>query len=178
LRDALTRFGRWVADNDIDADGPFRAARDLLLRRPPGVSGTVAGSVLQHVDEDSLQSAVRLAAELDCGCLPIQGPPGSGKTYIAARVIVALAASGRRVGISANSHAVISHLLGEVMIAAREQGVTVRAIQKISDDEDGCADDDVQCTKSNDAVAAALADGDVDVVAGTAWLFSRSDLQD
>lgn len=178
LRDALARFGRWVADGDIDAAGPFRAARDLLLRLPPRVSGSEVGSVLQVGGEDSLEAVVRLTGALDGGCLSIQGPPGSGKTYIAARVIVALTASGHSVGISANSHAVIKHLLAEVMSAARDQGVTVRAIQKISDDEDGCTDADVKCTKSNDAVAAALADGDVNVVAGTAWLFSRADLYD
>ena len=177
LRDALARLGGWVAENGIDAGGPWRAARDLLLRLPPRLSGIAPGSDLVRSGEDSLQAAVRLSAALDGGCLPIQGPPGSGKTYIAARVVVALASSGRRVGISANSHAVISHLLAEVMVAARQEGATVRAIQKVSDDGDGCIDDGVTCTKSNDAVRSALADGDVNVVAGTAWLFSRVDLE-
>ena len=35
LPQALLRLGSWVADNGIDADGQWRAARDLLLRRPP-----------------------------------------------------------------------------------------------------------------------------------------------
>ena len=34
-RDAILRVGQWVAENGIDADGPYRAARDLLLRRMP-----------------------------------------------------------------------------------------------------------------------------------------------
>lgn len=31
----LLEIGRWIAANDIDASGEHRAARDLLLRRPP-----------------------------------------------------------------------------------------------------------------------------------------------
>ena len=34
-RDALMRLGDWVAEHGIDAPGPYRAGRDLLLRRPP-----------------------------------------------------------------------------------------------------------------------------------------------
>ncbi|HUQ51463.1 MAG TPA: AAA domain-containing protein, partial [Gammaproteobacteria bacterium] len=37
----LLEIGRWLAANDVDADGPHRAARDLLLKRPPRL---VAGS--------------------------------------------------------------------------------------------------------------------------------------
>src|SRR5262249_33705973 len=32
---SLMRLGEWVADHGIDGPGSFRAARDLLLRRPP-----------------------------------------------------------------------------------------------------------------------------------------------
>ncbi len=41
-RAALLRLGEWVAEHGIDAPGPWRAARDVLLRRPPSV-GQVAG---------------------------------------------------------------------------------------------------------------------------------------
>ena len=33
----LLEIGRWIAANGVDAAGPHRAARDLLLRRPPRV---------------------------------------------------------------------------------------------------------------------------------------------
>jgi uncharacterized protein len=35
IRDSLLRLGAWVADNGLDEQGPFRAQRDLLLRRVP-----------------------------------------------------------------------------------------------------------------------------------------------
>ena len=39
LADALFRLGSWIAGNGIDAPGPYRAARDLLLRRNPRLAG-------------------------------------------------------------------------------------------------------------------------------------------
>lgn len=185
MQGALLRFGRWVADNDADADGDYRAARDLLLRRPPrvtsatgmpGADGPVPVDRLVLDGEEMLDAAIRLATLLDGGCLPIQGPPGSGKTYISARVVVALVAGGKRVGISAHSHAVISNLLAEVVDCARERGVPVRAVQKVSEDDGDHVDEDVQRVTNNKEVLAALVDGEANVVAGTSWLFSREDL--
>ena len=45
-------------------------------------------------------------------------PPGSGKTYSAARMISTLLHAGRRVGITGTSHKVISNLLTAVLKAA------------------------------------------------------------
>src|SRR5262249_25895153 len=39
LAESLFRFGVWVAEHGIDAPGRYRAGRDLLLGRPPRVSG-------------------------------------------------------------------------------------------------------------------------------------------
>ncbi len=35
VADVLFRLGSWVSINGIDAQGSYRAARDLLLRRAP-----------------------------------------------------------------------------------------------------------------------------------------------
>ena len=48
------------------------------------------------------------------------GPPGFGKTYTGARMIVDLVAEGKRVGVVANSHKVIGKVLDEVAKAAIE----------------------------------------------------------
>jgi uncharacterized protein len=61
------------------------------------------------------------------------------------------------------------------MAAAREAGVPVRALQK-ADDLQRCADADVRCASSNTEVVDALDAGDVDLVAGTSWLFAREEL--
>ncbi len=57
----------------------------------------------------ALDAACRLVLALDGGCLAVQGPPGAGKTFTGARMIVALLAAGRRVGITATTHGAISN---------------------------------------------------------------------
>jgi len=84
LSDSLFRLGSWIAEHGIDAAGPYRAARDLLLRKRPTLH-TGAAQELCRPGEDLVSAATRLALELDHGVLPIQGPPGAGKTYTAAQ---------------------------------------------------------------------------------------------
>src|SRR5207302_2047960 len=116
--------------------------------------------------------AVLLAPHLNGTYLAIQGPPGSGKTTIGAEIVLELIKAGKRVGITANGHKVIGHLLDTVMEEAGRRGQLVRAMQK-ADERDRCASKEVQCTGSASTVEMALNDGDVDIVAGTSWLFAR-----
>ncbi|HYY29183.1 MAG TPA: TM0106 family RecB-like putative nuclease, partial [Chthoniobacterales bacterium] len=113
LADALFRVGSWVASHGIDAQGSYRAARDLLLRRSPRLAG--GSSIVVQANESDLEAAKRLVIALDHSVLPIQGPPGAGKTFTAARMICALVRLGKKVGITANSHKVIRNLLDEVI---------------------------------------------------------------
>jgi len=170
---SLLRIADGVVDHGIDGDGPYRAARDLLLRRSPRAPRLTEGPV-RAANETPLEAARRLGLELDGGVLAIQGPPGSGKTYTGARMIVALVAAGRRVGVTANSHKVIGHALDEIATAAREAGVVVRLGQKPSqEDPPTCPTARPLDSKE---VGAALRAGEVDVVGGTAWLWAREDV--
>src|SRR5580704_10407381 len=90
--------------------------------------------LLRKEGETSLAAALRLAIALDGGVLPIQGPPGSGKTYTGARMITAMVKAGLRVGVTANSHKVIRNLLDEVRKAADELGLDLTCIQKVSEE--------------------------------------------
>ena len=173
LPQALLRLGVWVADHDIDADGPWRAARDLLLCRAPRC-GQGDGAPLRVPEESDLEAACRLVSCLDRGTLAIQGPPGSGKTYTGARMIVRLLAAGRRVGISATSHKVIENFLRKILEAGDEAGVDVRAIQKA--DGSGIDDPRLAVSGDNGTVRDALATGDRNLGAGTPWLWGREDM--
>jgi predicted RecB family nuclease len=177
LRQALERLAAWVVENGIDAPGPYRAARDLLLGRPPRINGSAAIEPLVRADETPADAARRLVASLDQTYLPIQGPPGSGKTYTGARMVLDLVKQGRRVGITAFSHKAIGNLLDEVARHARQEGIPVRALQKASE-ADRCSSPDVKSTESNADVETALQVGTVDVIAGTCWLFAREQLVD
>ena len=83
LANAMLRIGEYVADNGLEGAGRYQAARDLLMRHKP----RVPGGPLRVEGETALAAALRLALELDGGVMPIQGPPGSGKTYAGARMI-------------------------------------------------------------------------------------------
>src|SRR5207249_95355 len=123
---------------------------------------------------DAAKGVVRVLAEQPA-VLPIQGPPGTGKTFTGARLILELVKQGRRVGVTAISHKVVSNLLREVRRAAAQMALQVRAIQK-SNDGDECNDPAVTQTKDNGAVLAALTTGTAQVAAGTAWLWARPEM--
>jgi uncharacterized protein len=167
LADSLARLGEYVVAYGLSGDGPYRPARDLLLRARPR---TDPGDILQP-NEEPLQAALRLANNLPLGVLPVQGPPGTGKTYTGARMICRLAASGKTVAITATSHAVIRNVLDEVLEAAKETNVHIRCLQKPKgktkpDDLAG-----LRFVTSNPAAWEALGT-DCQVAGGTAWLWA------
>ena len=65
-----------------------------------------SGSDLPTVD--AVYAAVR---SLDHSYVAVQGPPGGGKTFLASHVIARLVAEGAKVGVVAQSHAVIENLM-------------------------------------------------------------------
>lgn len=174
LKDALVRVGEHVASHGMEGGGPYRAARDLLLRRPPRLDG----EPVRRQGESALDAALRITATADFGVLPVQGPPGAGKTYTGARMICELVSSGARVGITANSHKVVVNLLQEVLSAADERGMIVKTVRKFSGNSaDERPDPRVTLTDDNAAVFARLGQG-CQIAAGTAWLWAREEARD
>ena len=172
LRDSLMRLGEWVAENGVDAGDAgscARAGRDLLLRLSPRRN---APGLLRSKGESAVDAARRLAGELDGGALPVQGPPGSGKTYTGARMIVELAKRGKRVGVSAVSHKVIDNLLRSALEAADGEQVGLACLHKVTQ-LSAEAPEGIEETTSNQRPLAALEAGEANVVGGTAWLWSR-----
>ena len=53
--------------------------------------------------------------------LPIQGPPGTGKSHTAAQMIISLIKAGKKIGVTALSHKVITELLEKVSKAAQKK---------------------------------------------------------
>ncbi len=175
MEESLLRLGSWVADHGMQADGPHRAALDLLIRRAPRVDAPDPAR-LRLPGEADLAAVLRLGTSLDRSTLAIQGPPGSGKTFGGAHLALALVRSGRRIGVTATSHKVIGNFLRALLRTADEAGVPLRVIQKVTDPEDALRDDSVVVAKNNPAVLAALRSGEAQVAAGTSWLWSREDM--
>jgi len=92
-------------------------------------------------------------------------------------MILALVAQGKRVGVTANSHAAIRTLLDAVHLAARKNGASVRLAHKVGDDEPLNEDSHVTEVKGNDVPRQLLADGQVEVMGGTAWLWAREEFE-
>ncbi|HXG58249.1 MAG TPA: TM0106 family RecB-like putative nuclease [Thermoanaerobaculia bacterium] len=105
-RRTIRRFAQSILDHGFDGS-PYRAAVDILLRRPRDGSSY----------------------------LFVQGPPGAGKTWWGAHRIVDLLEEGKRVGVTSNSHKAIHHMLDEVEKVARERGVNFRGLKKGAGDE-------------------------------------------
>ena len=173
LANALYRMGAWVEANGIDAMGPYRAARDLLLRHPPRLTG---GAILLAPGEQTLDAAKRAGPQLDHSLLAIQGPPGTGKTYTGARMICELVRQGKRVGITATSHKVIRNLLDEVVKAAGEEKLAhFKCVQKVKDTDKPEHDPPhIQTTVETQETLVAFLAG-AHVLAGTAWLWAQED---
>jgi uncharacterized protein len=48
-------------------------------------------------------------------CVAVQGPPGTGKTFVGSKVVAELAKQGWRIGVVAQSHAVVENFIEKVM---------------------------------------------------------------
>ena len=110
-----------VLDAAASLTGVKSASTDLLFRRAPRLKRSASnaknaenlprevdfsGSDLHTVD--AVHAAVRA---LDHSYVAVQGPPGAGKTFLASHVIARLVAEGAKVGVVAQSHAVIENLM-------------------------------------------------------------------
>ena len=177
LQEALFRMGEWVTEHGIDGNGPYRAGRDLLLGIPPRLQDEPLETVVE-AEESRLAAALKLVLDLDHGLLPIQGPPGAGKTYTGARMICTAVKEGLKVGITAVSHKVIGNLLKEAVAAAPEMGAELSCIRKVNEKSEVDLPVGIEETTDNGKVFRMLAAGEVQVAAGTAWLWSREDATD
>jgi predicted RecB family nuclease len=96
---------------------PRTALLDILLRRPPR---TRSGAALPRTS-DNIDDITAAVLDLDSSYVAVHGPPGTGKTYTGARVIARLVAEqGWRIGVVAQSHAVVENLLDSAIDAGTD----------------------------------------------------------
>ncbi|MGM0560022.1 MAG: TM0106 family RecB-like putative nuclease [Pseudomonadota bacterium] len=168
MKEALVRLGEYVAENGISGTGSYQAARDLLLRASP----RIGGQEIQLDGEAPLDAAIRLVSSLEPGVLPIQGPPGAGKSFTGAHIICELVRQGQTVGITANSHKVILNLMKKAIEVAEQQGEELSCLHKARQGDE--PHEHIAFTTSNEELIGSLGNG-VDVGGGTAWFWSRED---
>jgi len=167
--EAIIRLAEWVVENGMEShSSPYRAARQLLMN----VSPTLSEKREPH--QDNVKNTFDFAAKLDRSYLPVQGPPGAGKSYTGSHLIVKLVQEGKKIGITALSHKVITNLLSNVWEVAEAQSVSIEMLQKIGRD----FEEDVpwQTTSTENTIQAAL--GSADVIAGTSFMWSKEPYAD
>jgi uncharacterized protein len=138
------------------------AMTDILLRRCPR---TVSGGPLPRagVVSDDITAAL---LDLDSSYLAVHGPPGTGKTFTSARVIERLVnRHGWRIGVVAQSHAVVENLFCDVLGAGVDGD---RVGKKFNTVNAGWTD------LRNPEFAGFIAAHDGCVVGGTAWDFANA----
>jgi len=137
---------------------PSSAVVDVLLRCPPCTRGPLPRS------GDCVADLTAAVLALDSSYLAVHGPPGTGKTYTAARVIAELVDHHRwRIGVVAQSHAVVENLFRDIigaganptLVAKKPSGsgpwtdIDEKAYPAFIDEHEGC------------------------VIGGTAWDFAN-----
>ncbi len=152
----------WVAQGELPRD----AATDLLLRRPPRLAP--AGALPAVVDGDVVTAVTTAVERLDASYVAVQGPPGTGKTYVGSRVVARLVERGWRVGVVAQSHAVVENMLREIV---RHAGVPAELVaKKVA--TDGPSPRAVCAELDGARLAAFATQPGPRVVGGTAWDFA------
>lgn len=162
--EAIIRLAEWVVANCVDnAAKTYRAARQLLMNTPPSLTKPLTPT------KDILKRTLDFATKLDHSYLPVQGPPGAGKSFTGSHLIVQLVQKGKKIGITALSHKVITNLLSKVWEVAQAAGLDIRIIQKTEPNPDAPA----PWLVSNDEDEIQTSIGHVDLIAGTSFMWSK-----
>jgi predicted RecB family nuclease len=146
---------------------PRSAVVDILLRRAPR---TRSGNPLPR-NGDTAADITAATLDLDSSYLAVHGPPGTGKTHIAAHVIKSLVTKHSwRIGVVAQSHATVENLLGCVIDA----GLDPRRVAKKRYDNDAPRWQEIDGGEYAAFIQAWRGDNAGCVIGGTAWDFANA----
>jgi uncharacterized protein len=143
----------------------YNAARDLLMRLKPRICRPIDSS------NNPLERLIKMANALNHGVLPVQGPPGAGKSFSASKMILNLIQSGKKVGITALSHKVISNLLEKINEDALSQKFEINIFQIVSKIPSKLPEWNVKTSMSKKTKTAAH------VIAGTSFMWCKEEME-
>jgi predicted RecB family nuclease len=145
---------------------PRTALLDILLRRQPRTRSGTALPRCRDTVENIAQTITKAVLDLDSSYVAVHGPPGTGKTYTAAQAIMRLVAEhGWRIGVVAQSHAVVENLFD----CAIDAGIDPLRVAKKRYDRQ-----DVRWQQIDEKEYAGFITGTAGcVIGGTAWDFAN-----
>ncbi|HEY5438132.1 MAG TPA: TM0106 family RecB-like putative nuclease, partial [Acidimicrobiales bacterium] len=167
----LVHLAEQVLGN-VEGDQPSRVSLELLAgNRPRFVEGR---GPTNGVFSDNLDDILSWVGELDESYVAVQGPPGSGKTFSGSHIIYHLIKSGKRVGITAMSHAAIDNLFHATYEVFAEKGELhlLKAHRRGPKPKSGALAGVRYASGGTDAESTTY-----NLVAGTTWLWARQGLR-
>jgi len=165
-QEAIIRLAEWVINNGLTGEGNYHAGRKLSLRN------TAFHKIRNELFNDAKEEAIYRVKNLSEDILPIQGPPGTGKSHTAAQMIISLIQAGKKIGVTALSHKVITALLQKITEAAAEEKITVRITQKVSE-LSGRVDANWEETENDNSPVIANMHNGSHIAAGTSFMWAR-----
>lgn len=166
--ETLIHFAEWIVANGFENSlNEYKVTRDLLLNNLPNLSQPL------NQNTDLLEKSIDWASKLDFSYLPIQGPPGSGKSFTGSHMVLELIKKGKKIGITALSHKVIINLLDKVKKLANSQGFDLQIIYKGSTNDVGDYPWDI--AKNVDTIVTNISK--YQVIAGTSFMWCNKKLK-
>ena len=162
IRKALNIFLNEYADSN---KFKYKCGLDILENNFPDVLKVKKGEAIFDEKKDLIDEAKNTIKNLNSSYLLVQGPPGAGKTFISAHMILSLIKSGKKVGVSSNSHKAVNNLLKQVENLADFEFSGFKKCSKKEDKLNGKFIKDISKVGKEGYDAYSL-------FAGTAWLFS------
>jgi predicted RecB family nuclease len=156
-----------IIENGLSGE-KFKAIKDILLRRLPDAKAPI----IMDEGADTLKHAYKIIDSLNNSYLPIQGPPGAGKSFTGSHLIAHLLKQGKKVGVSAISHKVINGLLSATK---KIVGDDFEILHKVSDKTTGY---DYKITLSNEDCETLASEDAPCLIGGTSWLFARDAMEE
>ena len=163
--ESIIRLAEDVIKNGVKSTDAYQAGKELLLR-----------SIELPVDPSQVRPqanpAIIQAMSMKNDILPIQGPPGTGKSHTAAEMIVSLLKTGKKIGVAALSHKVITALLEKITRASAKENITARIVQKVNELTASNDPNWIEIKEDNDLVVENIKEG-FNIAAGTSFMWSR-----
>ena len=143
----------------------YKCGLDILENKYPDILQIKSGEPIFDENKDLIDEAKNTVQNLNSSYLLVQGPPGAGKTFISAHMILSLIKAGKKVGVTSNSHKAINNLLRQVENLADFEFKGFKKCSKKEDKLDGKFIVDINKVGKEGYDPYSL-------FAGTAWLFS------
>jgi uncharacterized protein len=167
IASALNKFIQSYLDKGTPK---YKCADDLLKKNHPDIPSFISGKSIIDYQKDIIEESIKVIKNLNSSYILIQGPPGSGKTYASAKIILSLLKDGKKVGVTSNSHKAINNLLEKIEENAEADKFIFKGFKKASKKEDKFEGNNIKDldlhTKPKDCL----------LYAGTVWLFSDARL--